>query len=623
MKIIGKLQIAFIATLFSIASFSQSAKIVSNETEAPACTSPTAALTLFCDGSTTSSATFDFNNAGQTQFQYSYTINGGAPITGSFSAPSNFTVNGLGPGQEVAFTLTWVGLCGTNVKTVTCNSLCAAQVTPNFPAITPFCSGSTAPILPATSPNGISGTWSPATISNTTSGNYTFNPTTNCATSQTLSVSILPKVTPTFTSFASVCQNAPAPVLPQSSTNVPPITGTWSPAVSTNTLGTKSYTFTPSPNQCASATPVVMQLTVVAGNSPGFAAIPSFCSGTTPPLLLNISPTGVTGTWSPATINNTIPASYIFTPSANQCAAPQTLTTTITPRPTPTFAQIAPFCTGSIAPILPTHSLENFSGSWTPATISNTQSATYYFTPDIDCAQIASMQITVELPTDPDFTDIAFCSGTSAPILPSVSPNGIHGTWMPATIDASAAGSYTFTPNEGECGNQQTIQTIIHEPVLTNIDYVVTNAFEENQTITVTTTVPGNYLYQLDFGSMHTDNVFTHVSPGLHVITVYDANGCASALVIDNVLIVNYPHYFTPNQDGIHDVWKIENISPDSKVFIFDRFGRLLAKLGSEGAGWDGTYMGHPMPSSDYWFRIQYSENNVLKQFSSHFTLKR
>jgi gliding motility-associated-like protein len=39
--------------------------------------------------------------------------------------------------------------------------------------------------------------------------------------------------------------------------------------------------------------------------------------------------------------------------------------------------------------------------------------------------------------------------------------------------------------------------------------------------------------------------------------------------------------------------------------------------------GWDGTYNGNPLPSSDYWFRIEYTENNIKKQFSGHFTLKR
>jgi gliding motility-associated-like protein len=40
--------------------------------------------------------------------------------------------------------------------------------------------------------------------------------------------------------------------------------------------------------------------------------------------------------------------------------------------------------------------------------------------------------------------------------------------------------------------------------------------------------------------------------------------------------------------------------------------------------GWDGTYNGQPMPSSDYWFLIEYLDSaKTKKQFRAHFTLKR
>ncbi|MCR9181377.1 MAG: T9SS type B sorting domain-containing protein [Flavobacteriaceae bacterium] len=41
------------------------------------------------------------------------------------------------------------------------------------------------------------------------------------------------------------------------------------------------------------------------------------------------------------------------------------------------------------------------------------------------------------------------------------------------------------------------------------------------------------------------------------------------------------------------------------------------------GAGWDGTYNGRPLPSSDYWFRVVYREDDREKEFRAHFTLKR
>ncbi|MBP6001589.1 MAG: T9SS type B sorting domain-containing protein, partial [Flavobacterium sp.] len=39
--------------------------------------------------------------------------------------------------------------------------------------------------------------------------------------------------------------------------------------------------------------------------------------------------------------------------------------------------------------------------------------------------------------------------------------------------------------------------------------------------------------------------------------------------------------------------------------------------------GWDGTYNGNPLPSTDYWFTVEYLEGIITKEFKAHFTLKR
>jgi gliding motility-associated-like protein len=49
-----------------------------------------------------------------------------------------------------------------------------------------------------------------------------------------------------------------------------------------------------------------------------------------------------------------------------------------------------------------------------------------------------------------------------------------------------------------------------------------------------------------------------------------------------------------------------------------------LKQISSTGAGWDGTYNGYLMPSDDYWFTVDYEdENGVMKQFKAHFAMKR
>ena len=58
----------------------------------------------------------------------------------------------------------------------------------------------------------------------------------------------------------------------------------------------------------------------------------------------------------------------------------------------------------------------------------------------------------------------------------------------------------------------------------------------------------------------------------------------------------------------------------DSKVYIFDRYGKLLKQLDPLSEGWDGTYLGKPMPATDYWFRT-YLEDG--REFKGHFSLVR
>jgi len=91
------------------------------------------------------------------------------------------------------------------------------------------------------------------------------------------------------------------------------------------------------------------------------------------------------------------------------------------------------------------------------------------------------------------------------------------------------------------------------------------------------------------------------------------------------ISIINYLHYFTPNQDGFHDTWNITGLRDDATavIRIFDRYGKLIIQLSPSGAGWDGTYHGRPLPSSDYWFTVTYLMDGATKEFRAHFSLKR
>ena len=92
---------------------------------------------------------------------------------------------------------------------------------------------------------------------------------------------------------------------------------------------------------------------------------------------------------------------------------------------------------------------------------------------------------------------------------------------------------------------------------------------------------------------------------------------------------MGYPKFFTPNGDGIHDNWNVLGVETltNPSVFIFDRFGKLLKQLDVNSLGWDGTFNGRQLPSSDYWFRLDYDRDVegvfVARSVRRHFSLVR
>ncbi len=197
-------------------------------------------------------------------------------------------------------------------------------------------------------------------------------------------------------------------------------------------------------------------------------------------------------------------------------------------------------------------------------------------------------------------------------------------------FDVSVAGVYTVTvvnaQNGLSCENTKTV-TVVESKSPEIIDVRIED-LQPNNTITVIATADSAWEYQLNDGAFQTDNKFYNVAPGMHRVTVNDPRGCGS--VSEEIIVVGFPKFFTPNLDGQHDSWHIVGISTlqSPKVYIYNRYGKLLKFLNENDAqGWDGTFNGNPMPATDYWFKLTYMDDNgqeqVAKYINNHFALKR
>lgn len=176
------------------------------------------------------------------------------------------------------------------------------------------------------------------------------------------------------------------------------------------------------------------------------------------------------------------------------------------------------------------------------------------------------------------------------------------------------------------CSKVRTITVVPSN--IAHIDDIVVVDLTENNTITVYASPTGgvdtSYLYSLDRpnGPWQESPYFENVEPGIHTLYVYDVNGCG--VVDEQVSVLAIPKFFTPNGDGINDYWHITGINGsdfnNSKIFIFDRYGKLLSDVKATGSGWDGRYNGHDMPSTDYWFLLNLEDGRTIR---GHFSMVR
>ncbi|MFO7744560.1 MAG: T9SS type B sorting domain-containing protein [Psychroflexus sp.] len=194
-------------------------------------------------------------------------------------------------------------------------------------------------------------------------------------------------------------------------------------------------------------------------------------------------------------------------------------------------------------------------------------------------------------------------------------------------ISVSDTGEYKLQVLNSQTGCvSEVITTKVTEFPRPSISADVNTDFHDNQRIVVNIENPQNYLFKLGDGEFQDNHIFQNVTTeGLHYISIIEKEGCFSKEI--EVTVINYPKFFTPNDDGTNDTWNIESLKddPTAQIFIFDRYGKFIKTITPASKGWDGIYNGKRMPTDDYWFRVEYTDRNDGSQrtFRSNFTLKR
>ncbi|MCS7085669.1 MAG: gliding motility-associated C-terminal domain-containing protein, partial [Bacteroidia bacterium] len=106
--------------------------------------------------------------------------------------------------------------------------------------------------------------------------------------------------------------------------------------------------------------------------------------------------------------------------------------------------------------------------------------------------------------------------------------------------------------------------------------------------------------------------------PGCYAFNATDTLGNVSRMsadfCIDNCPVATLPNVFTPNGDGVNDVFRVVELRSvkSLKFRVFDRWGMLIAESNDPARLWDGkTASGKPVPVGQYYYAIEIIPDNL------------
>ncbi|WP_298426667.1 T9SS type B sorting domain-containing protein [uncultured Kordia sp.] len=251
-----------------------------------------------------------------------------------------------------------------------------------------------------------------------------------------------------------------------------------------------------------------------------------------------------------------------------------------------------------------------------------------------ECYGIGEVMLNViNLPNIPTSDTVYYCVNYTPQLITlqsGITSNYSEYTFLWSTgettpgIQVNQIGNYTVTVTKiGGCSKTNTI--MVQPSDVATINTIKVDDISDENLVTVLVSGEGEYVYALDNpnGVYQESNIFENVGAGFHTVYIKDVkNNCG--IVNEEIAVIGYPKFFTPNNDGVNDTWQIKGISDmfqsKTQVYIYDRFGKLLRVLINADDAWNGTNKGAKMPSSDYWFSVQLEDGRA---FTGHFTLKR
>jgi gliding motility-associated-like protein len=243
------------------------------------------------------------------------------------------------------------------------------------------------------------------------------------------------------------------------------------------------------------------------------------------------------------------------------------------------------------------------------------------------CKVLVEQLVTVEIYNfDSLFstTDTSFCHNDSVLLtsdIQNVSYIWNTGETTPV-ITVKNPGNYWLEVSSGNCKAKDSIKVTEHPPILINLgdDFTICEHDTDD-------------LVKLDAGKGYSKYKWTPTQDttqwiivkqaGDYYVVVEDYRGCkgddGSKVLRLCSFDFHLPNAFTPNNDGLNDVFKPTTSDIYKLNFeIYNTWGESVFKTNNPQQGWNGTYKGKPCPEGVYLYKISFNgfSNKQLKTYN-------
>lgn len=156
------------------------------------------------------------------------------------------------------------------------------------------------------------------------------------------------------------------------------------------------------------------------------------------------------------------------------------------------------------------------------------------------------------------------------------------------------------------------------------MQYPTVNISQNNGMVTVNTTggTPP-FLYSIDDGAFTASNTFANMKSGFHTIRVKTGENCAPQEF--DLMFNSLPNIITPNGDNSNDLMDFSEFANKTnvKINIFNRFGNVVFSGGEQdNPQWNGKTDGNPLPTGNYWYIVEWTENQTPYHINGWVLLK-